>query len=486
VENLNRPLAYGIFLQKIFASLQRDPFGVAGSIRATFGPQIRIPTEGLVAAVRADGGFSYLAAHDDDGDGVEEPSVFKITGALKILQVDAQSSELKISGGKVSIDSKNSAFKVGDYGFESELKGWVSSGAFNLEGKGNISIPGPDSGGEAVVSNVGAAACKRGFGPDVGWGYTWGHKLPKLFGWGCHLGSWRGEEASGSSLPLAGASASRARAQAGTVRQIVVAPHTRRLALRVRGTSGPPPVTFVAPDGTRYAPSGQPESAIVTDTVLATQDPVTGATYLAVDRPAPGRWRVEIPPTSGAIRVSRGQALPPLKLHMRVTGRGPRRVLHYRADRLAGRHVTFVEAGGASRRVIGEAKQASGGLRFRPAFGPQAKRTIVALPSLGGVPAPAAVVAHYHAGAIRPAKPHKLRVARRPGFRRVITWRGPHALSYLVTVKTSDGRKLRYRRDGSHRRVAVDTVPDGAKVRVAVKAISRDGVASAAAHALGR
>jgi hypothetical protein len=487
VENLNRPLAYGIFLQKIFASLQRDPFGVAGSIGATFGPQIRIPTKGTISAVRADGGFSYLAAHDDDGDGIKEPSVFKITGALRILKVDAEAAELKISGGKVSIDAKNTAFKVGDYGFESQLKGWVSSEAFNVEGSGTISLPGPDGGGEAVVSNVGAAACKRGFGPDIGWGYTWGDKMPKLFGWGCNLGSWRGEaSAEGSVLP-GDANVGSPRAQAGTARRITVAPHTRRLALRVRGTDGPPPVTFVAPDGTRYAPSAQPDSAIATDSVLAMQDPDSAATYLAVDRPLAGRWRVEMPPTtSGPVVLSRGRPLPPLKLRVRVTGRGPKRVLHYRAARLAGRHVTFVETGGASRRVIGETGKASGQIRFRPAFGPPAKRTVVALASLDGVPAPAAVVAHYHAGDIRPAGPRGLRIARRGGFRRVITWQGPRTLTYVVTVKTSDGRKLRYLRDGAHRRVAVDTVPDEATVRASVKAVSGDGIASAARRAVSR
>jgi hypothetical protein len=478
-ENFNRHLAYGIFLQRISAALQRDPFGFAGAIAATFGPQIRIPGQGLLRAVRADGAFSYLDPHDSDGDGSLEPREFKITSDLEILLAKARESTVRLSGGQVDIDSKSTLLKVGEYGFESATKGWVTRGAFNLEGSGTISLPGPDGGGEAVISTTGVAACKRGFGPDIGWGRAWGDLLPQPFAWGCNLGAWRGRQpasaAASGAVPAWGAQGSRA---------LEVRPGTRRLALRVQDQGAPPPVTFVAPDGTRYQPTSQPDSAVVTDTAIAFQDPSTSATYLAVDQPLAGRWQLEVPaslPTRPVL--SRGRSLGPLGLRARVTGHGSSRVLHYRLRNRAGRRVTFVEQGGASRKLIGHAMAKSGRIRYRPAYGPRGRRRIVALASLAGSPAPEVEAARYRTRAVRPPLPRSVRVRRAPGHRRVISWRGPNSLAYVVVVRTGDGRRLRYLRRGGRRRVVVRAVPANTKVGAHVTAISRDGVRGRPARA---
>ena len=50
VEQLNRPLFAGFFLQKLAGSLQVNPFGLAGSAGVTFGPQVRFRDELISSA----------------------------------------------------------------------------------------------------------------------------------------------------------------------------------------------------------------------------------------------------------------------------------------------------------------------------------------------------------------------------------------------------------------------------------------------------
>jgi hypothetical protein len=473
VENLNRPLVYGFFLQRLAFSVQVNPFGLTGAAGVTFGPQLRLQGS-LRSVARLDGSVSYLAGAGGN------PAALELAGALRLAEADVADGSVRLSGGVIDI-AGNARFTLAGFGILGNVNGWVDGlRAFNVEGAVTVAIPGPDAMGEAVLSTRGIGACKRGFGPDVGFGYRWGAGLDgvDLFANSCDLGSWR-ELRAGAGASVQGRQDGRAfRVKRGT----------RTVALSAVGEGAPPNVAFVAPDGQRFQPSAAPEGVVSTDRVLLVQDAATRTTAFAMDAPPAGRWRVETLPGSAPVRRFRGTtSVAPVRIRARVTGRGARRTLRYRLARLRNARVTFVAQGRGTRHTIGSTRRARGRLRFRPAPGRAGRRQVIALVERGGRPiGRSRGVASFRVGRGRPARPRGIRIRRSARSGRRITWRGPRSLLYSVTVRTPDGRRLRYLRDGTRRRVTVPHVPRGQRIRVAIQGRSAAGRVSATARARSR
>ncbi len=298
VEQLNRALVYGFFLQKVGFEAQADPFGIGGSAGVTFGPQFRLGG-GLVSAARLDGSLAYLSGGGDD------PSSLRLAGALELAEAKAADGSVEVRGDGSVTAAGTFALKVGGYGLDGGLDGWFDGArAFEVEGRARLSLPGPDGAGDAILSSTGVGACRHGVGPDVGFGYRWGAGLSGItFAAGsCSLGAWRAERAT-----AAGASGT-ARAAAGPL-SVAVPRGRRQLALQIAGEGAAPAVAVVAPDGRRIEPTAAPGGEFADATTLLVQDPDTRATYLVVDRPRAGRWRVEPLPGSAPVAALR-TALP--------------------------------------------------------------------------------------------------------------------------------------------------------------------------------
>ena len=188
------------------------------------------------------------------------------------------------------------------------------------------------------------------------------------------------------------------------------------------------------------------------------------------------------------MRSRRGTtSVPPVRIRARVTGRGERRVLRYRLGRLGNARVTFLAHGRGTRQVIGAARKVRGSLRFRPDPGRAGRRRVIALVERGGRPTGTSRrVATFRAGDGRPARPRRVRIRRSGRSGRLIAWRGPRSLTYLVTVRTPDGRRLRYVRGGGRRRVVVPHVPRGQRIRVAIQGRSATGLLSRTTRARSR
>lgn len=455
VENLNRLLVDGFFLQKIGLGLQINPFEVSGSLGATFGPQFRLDGK-LVSAARIDGGLSY------DGDKLEA------TGALELAEARSGDAKVTVGGDALVAAEGTVKLEVAGYGFEGKLDGWFDGlRAFNVEGSAALKLPGPDGKGDAVLSSRGAGACRHGFGPDFGFGYEWGRGVKGIsfLATGCNLGRWRAEKQARA-------------AQAGGATTLHVRPGLRQLAVRVQGAGGPPAVAFVAPGGRRIE-----GTELLDATTLLAQDPDTSATYLLVDRPAPGPWRIEPPASGPAIAaVSTSVPLPRLRIHTAVVGRGGRRVLRYRVAGLAGRRVTFVDAAGAARRTLGRARGRSGRLGFRPVPGPRGHR-ILAIVEQGPIPAgPARTVARFRAGSARPARPRSVRV-RHNGTSAVIRWKAAKGVRTELVARLSDGQRILRIVPPGRGAVRLALVPRGVRGTVTLVARDGNGVASRAARA---
>ncbi len=366
---------------------------------------------------------------------------------------------------------------VGGYGLKGGLDGWFDGvRAFNVEGRAKLSLPGPDAGGEAILSTVGAGACRTGAGPNVGFGYRWGAGVDGLtFAAGsCNLGEWRAQR---------GTRAARA-AQAGAL-AVTVARGQQRLALQVRGEGGAPTVAVVAPGNRRIDPSAAPDGEVSDDRMLFVRDPDTRATYLIVDRPAAGRWRVEPLPGSVAVAgLSTARALPRIAVRARVTG-GARRQLSYRFRGLEGRRVQLVEEARGAAQVLSARGRASGRLRFSPLPVGGRHSVVAVVLSRAGIPTGERLrVATFRSGSARPAAPRRVRVLKRGSTRRV-TWRGSARLRYEVAVRISDGRRMLLLPRGSARSVTVPTVARGTVVRVTVRARDAAGRMSRPVRAKG-
>ena len=119
------------------------------------------------------------------------PDRYAISGSARVVDIPLASGSVSYqTDGRFDM-SGQAKFKKFGVGFEGALQGWVDGdNAFNFQGKGSVHAGPFGNGGDAVVSSSGAAACRHGFGPDVGFGYGWGSVAPHIFASSCNVGDW--------------------------------------------------------------------------------------------------------------------------------------------------------------------------------------------------------------------------------------------------------------------------------------------------------
>ncbi len=254
-----------------------------------------------------------------------------------------------------------------------------------------------------------------------GIGYHWGASSPDPMIFSCDYSPYA------ETSPLAG------RAAAGSY--AVRLPKGLPSAMfRVRGVGGDPELNVTDPRGQDINSSGN---------AFVVQDTNANTTLVALRHPRAGRWTITATPGSPAISdVAVAHGLPRLKAKARVTGRGTRRVLHYRLSALDGRHVTFVERGTGVAHVIGAAHSGAGTIHFTPEQG-RGRRLIVGLVDGAAGPARQITVTSFTApGFTRLSRPSKIHVRRRHG-RITVTWKAvAGAARYEVLVRLSDGSQV--------------------------------------------
>ncbi len=463
VDGVNCYLAYGIFLQRIAIAGQLGPVGATLSAGVTFGPQVNVPVVGPIAAASLDGTATTILGDDWR---------YRFDGVLKVVNgssgkgyVDISGDGVK-SGGEVTIQP----VPLVPAGIQGQLDGWFDSDQFNMEGEAKIVLPlTQGTGGEAVVSSVGVAGCRRGFGPDVGFGYRWGELEVAIFNSSCGLGPFTAYDEPGQLRSSAGG--------AGATGATFDVPSGRSVAVfAARGTTAPPIVTVTGP-GEQFTTS--PTSAVETATVLAIPVPSTRTTYIAIDKPRRGRWTVV--PAPGSPPIEAMLSAEP-RAAVRITGRvvrtGTRNRLVYRASGLAkgGRIVFFQD-----RRQLAVARRAQGTIAL-PASADPGRRTIRAAVIYDGFPAQSVLVARYRPQqAKRPPKPRGLRVVKVADGRE-IRWQGPPG-RYRVTAVLSDGRRLNW--STNRRRIRVRPLGPNNRVRVTVRQVDERGRAGPPARAQG-
>ncbi len=459
VAGLNRPLAYGVFLQRIRFDITINPVRLSGGIGVSAGPRL-FGTE----AVSVDGDFTYEESN---------PDRYTINGSARIVDIPLASGSVAYqTDGRFDMIGQATFNKFG-VGFDGSLQGWVDGGnAFNFQGKGSVRAGIFKNGGDAVVSSSGAAACRHGFGPDVGFGYGWGSNVPHIFASSCNVGDWVVD----SSIRQAGPP---------TFGSFAIAPGQPVSVFSVVGTLAPPRAILTGPDGAQVAATpDDPLGGIDDGRILLFQNQADLTTYIAVKDPAGGLYRMSLKPGSPPASVFRSaQSLDPPRLRARVEGVERRRALRWSFTPAPGRSVVFYEQGRDTRRKLTATTQRRGRLAFTVPDGRAGRREIIAMLRQDGLTQSAGVVAHYTAPRPRrPRRPGSLRVAARSGVLSVRWERAQGAASYEVRVVLSDGRRLLFLPKRATRRLTVQDVSAGTRASVTVRGVSATSRRGPRAH----
>jgi hypothetical protein len=230
----------------------------------------------------------------------------------------------------------------------------------------------------------------------------------------------------------------------GASRGVTIPAGERVAALAFAGTAaGAPRVTLTGPDGRVIA---TPADGYLKDAhaFVAADDAQTHKTYVLIDHPAAGLWRVAAQPGSVPVTgLEQAAGLPKPDVRARVSHA---REITYTLHRLAGQVVTLVErdAKGATRRVA-VLHGTHGTLRFTPDPGlAVGTRKLVAEVDQDGRPREDDVVATFHAAAPTPLRaPRGLR-ATRHGTRAAVSWHRVTgaAAGYAVSLTQPHGTKM--------------------------------------------
>jgi len=327
---------------------------------------------------------------------------------------------------------------------------------------------------DAVISSTGVAICGGlklldvvDFG-RVGIGHRWGGPVELMAG-ACDVESWKVDpSATGALAAIAG-------------RSLTLPENARGVLVAVRGVTGPPRVVLRGPRGevVRTADGVRRDEQALSFARVAAR-----TTYIALRRPAGGRWLVE--PQAGSVieHIATARVRKPPSVSATVSGRGRSRVLRYRVARVPGQVVSFVERGRDVGRTIARVAGGRGDRRFRVADGPAGHRKVVALVEQDGLPREQRTVAAFTArGPARPGMPGWVRAsAGRRGL--LLQWaRARGAARYGVRIALSDGRRLFFACGRNQRSLRFAGVRRARTARVRVVALSAGDRAGRAATA---
>lgn len=235
--------------------------------------------------------------------------------------------------------------------------------------------------------------------------------------------------------------------------------------LAVEGSGAAPRLTLRDPAGTEYAMPAT--GALDSAEVLAFRLEETDTTYVALKRPAAGRWTLT--PADGArvAGVQRAAVLPEPRVAGRVQRRGGRWVVDYRVRRQPGQVVRLFERAPGGTRLLGPATGRRGRVRFIPSDASGSARAIVATVEQNGLPRAEVVLDRFRSGPPRIGRARGIRGRLSGKNRLTISWRrAPGAQRHLVGLELSDGRALLRRTTG--RRVTVAGVRRGTRVTVRI------------------
>jgi hypothetical protein len=463
VTDIQKPLGCCFYLQKIGGGITRipEPFTITGEMGFSLGPKFSVPTLGEMALAELEGSAEY-----------KWPAAFKASAGLTVLRQKMANAHLEVNASEPSaVIGGDLNVAIAGNGIDGRLDGWIKGGKAQLYGAVAMKVFDKTvTGSEGFLSSRGIGACRRGWGPDYGFTVEFNRSLPgalRAMAVGCDFGD----------LVLRTQPSAAQAGQAFSVRS-----GSPGMLLRVRGAGGQPAVAVTGPGGARYEIPVNVPFIESPPRFTAIRDEANNDLWVVLNAPAAGNWSVQPLPGSAPLApLATAGALPEPRLRVSVRrAKGGRRVLRWRARRINGQRIAFVERGpgGVVREVL-TTRRSSGRKRFRPAIGSGGTRTIEATVLNNGTPRTVVPrAARYRTGTVRPARPRRVGV-RQSGSRIVVSWTGAAgAARYLVTARLRDGRRIEQWMGRRARRLTVHDMPRRTRGRFTVRSVARSGMRS--------
>ncbi len=467
VNGLNVLIGAGIFLQQVGFQVQTaadpaTPPSLTGTMGLSAGPAI----EGK-SAVTFDGSLKVQ---------LSDPWVINLSGDAKIAdKFTLGSAFLQYTSNGVFQFGGKTNWNLGVGSIKGSISGWVQDEtAFDVEGSVqgciNLWISDACAGANALVSNIGIAACVNLDIVSGGIGYYWGGSFD-LFGGSCDLSPWRPTPPPSSAADIASAA-----------RRVTLPAGLPSAVLAVDGVGRAPDVRVTGPGGATMTLNDT--ATFVRRRNLLGVLTRNGSTYVVIKRPQAGVWTIT-PVGPVAIKsVREAFGLPQPSVSARVSTRHGKHYLLWHVRPIAGQRVQFSEQGRGVRHLITTTSAGSGLVRFTPAGGPGGRRQIVALVLERGLPRTTIVAGSYRAAAPpRPARASHLQI-KRHGTSLVISWKAPpQSFSYAVFVRVADGRHLLLIEAPRARSVTVPGIAAGLGATVTVTGLTADDARGPSASA---
>jgi hypothetical protein len=419
VTGLNVALVDGIFLQSIALSGGGSGVPWDGTIGLTAGPQVAGKS-----AVTITGNVIYTPGNMWT---LEVTGNAKLGGTFKAANADVK----YISDGTLELKagvSMNAVIAT----LSGSINGWIQgTSAFDFEGSlqacVDVWVGSLCAGANALVSNIGIAACINLDVVSGGVGYYWGGSFDAFSG--CDLSPWRPTMSAVSALAP------------GRSRTVTLPAGLPSVVFRLTSPLGASGVSVRGPGGvsitgTRMHPDVRHGNALA----LVTK---TDATYVIVKDPAAGSWKLTNRGPTPVTQLNEADGLPQPSVKARVSGSGATRTLTWKIRKIADQKVQFAEYGNDVRHLLMTTTKATGKIRFTPQAGPAGRRTIVAIVEQYGLPRKTITVASFRSlGPPKPGKVTKLKLTRK-GTSVVVGWKAPKsAYRHAVYADLTDGRRL--------------------------------------------
>lgn len=481
VDNLNQHIAYGIYLQKVGVRFGLNPINLGGDIGISAGPKVAgIGIFGVDGFYNVFGEPSRKCVTSTGRTTCYLiPAYFELGGSVTVVSIPVRSAQVRFyavneawieASGQVGIDIKAgniTAFKLGG-----DVSGSLRGSAFELAGQLELVVfDYTVARAAAIIGTSGVAACGSA-GPFAVGGYMkWGQSGQTV--WFCNMDDLRA---------ALGARASRA----GVLSPITLPAGDSQALLRFDGEGGAPQVRLHGPGGrTIDTPAKGVGNTTAPNSFISFRDEANRSTYVLLAGTGDGKWTYELLPGSVAIRsIKSSRPLPAVGVRATTRRRGAKVDLRWKARRIPGQRVSFIEQGpGVAPRVLKRTTAARGKVSFRALRLPERRRQIVALVEQDGLPRARRVVARYKAPKLaRVTRVRHLRAVRRGKTVKVSWARMTSAQKYHLIVIDKSGRRtlrtvktarLSLRRAKSVRAVSVRPVgldghvgkPRSAKVR---------------------
>jgi hypothetical protein len=451
VDGINKRVLGPIFLQKVGGDLLFVPkFGYDVRVGGTLGPKVKgkklVTIDG-----KAQGGSLLSSGCTAGSDPTKLESVAKL-GPLEglvqagLAKVDITTRNCIYTGAGTAIEGiiqGDISFLNNAFGYRGTQTGFVSVNGASYEGAVRLRLPGrSDLNGSAIVSTQGLAACANAGRFDVGFAYEWGAGPPSPFT-GCDLAPYR--------VAVSAAQLGRAAATLRLPRGL------QHVAFAASATGDAPQLKVAGPGGAQGA-----------QTFPVPQE---STTYVLVDNPRAGTWRIDpVDPSVQLtrVRVARGLPKPHVKARLGRSGRKLR--LRYAVTPLPGQRVRFLERGEGVGTVLGKARSRRGTISFQPTASARRARTIEAEVTQDGAPRALITVARFKAPP--PKRPGRTRPrATRKRSTLDVRWKAVRGADrYLVEVRK--GRETLERILTRKRRLQLRGMPPKGTLRVSVQALS--------------